>query len=278
MQIDLSIVIPTIDRKIELVKLLDSIELSNNYKFEILIIDQNPTDIISANLKKFENLLNIKHFRLLDRKGASVARNFGISQAYGKIICFPDDDCILFPNTIKLALKAISDQDCDVVFGKCIDENGNDSVIKWSKSAGFITRNNCDDKFVEATMFAKREIFETITYDEGLGVGTFHGSGEAYDLVLNMLDKKFSLYYNPNITFYHPNKVVDHSLTSSIRRVFSYSCGFGRLCIKHKLYKKLFKRLILVTGFIPVSYIVARKKTRYYCAELVGILSGIIIK
>ncbi len=33
-------------------------------------------------------------------------------------------------------------------------------------------------------MFAKRAVFKNLLYDETLGVGTFWGSGEAYDLVL----------------------------------------------------------------------------------------------
>ncbi len=79
--------------------------------------------------------------------------------------------------------------------------------------------------------------------------------------------------------FYHPNKVIDHALDSSIKRTYSYSCGFSKLCLKHKLHAKLLKRrLVLVAGFVPFSFFFARKKTRYYCVELLGIISGIIVK
>ena len=273
----LSIIIPTINRIKEIEDLLDSVPILNRVNFEIIIIDQNSQDIISDLIESFKSKFDIHHYRI-DQKGASLARNYGINKAVGEILCFPDDDCKFLPETIQIAIETIEKMNCDVVFGKCIDETGNDSVIKWSTKAAFISQKNCDDKFVEATMFAKREVFDKVIYDENLGVGTFHGSGEAYDLVLNLLNKKFSLYYNPDIIFYHPNKVVDHLLTSSIRRVFSYSCGFGRLCLKHKLYKKLLSRIILVSGFIPLSLLIAKNKTRYYFAEILGILSGIIVK
>lgn len=277
-QIKLSVIIPTLGRTEELTSLFSTIHAyKQEFDVEIILVDQNFGPVLIPIVKEFENVLSIYHYNV-DFRGASRARNFGIQHATGDIFCFPDDDCKFLPETIKLALAVFENINCDVVFGKCIDDSGNDSVIKWSKSAGYLSMKNCGDKFVEATMFARRKIFENLLYDETLGVGTFHGSAEAYDLVIRLLTKNKVLYYSPDIVFNHPNKVVDHSLDSSIRRTFSYSCGFGKLCLKHGLYKIFFHRLLLVTGFIPLSLFIARNKTRYYCAELLGLLSGVTIK
>jgi glycosyltransferase involved in cell wall biosynthesis len=273
----LSIIIPTVNRIAELGDLLSSIPLMNKDILEILIIDQNYDNGLSDVIEEYKQTFEIKHYRIRPN-GASNARNYGISKASGEIFCFPDDDCRFYPETIQIALETIDKKSCDVVFGKCVDTSGKDSITKWSKTAGYLSRKNCENKFVEATMFAKRAIFEDVLYEETLGVGTFHGSGEAYDLVLRLLKQNKMLYYDPVVVFYHPNKVIDHSLNSSIKRTYSYYCGFSKLCLKHNLYAKLLRRIVLVTGFIPFSVFFARNKTRYYCAELLGIFSGMIVR
>ena len=257
-------------------ELFNSLTKSNNKDFEILVIDQNFDNKLEELVSAFKKKFDLNHFKILP-KGASNARNFGISVAVGDIFCFPDDDCKFFPNTIDIALLTLEEQKCDVVFGKCIDELGNDSVIKWNLRSEFLTKKVHSSHFVEATMFAKREIMTNYPYDEGLGVGTFHGAEEAYDLILRLLSKDVKIYYNKEIIFYHPNKVLNYSSESEIKRVFTYRCGFAKLCFKHQFYLKYFKRVMLVTLALPFYFLFNRQKVRYYLAELLGLLSGAVI-
>lgn len=272
----LSIIIPTINRVFELEELFNSLLKSSNKDFEILVIDQNLDNKLDELISVFKKEFKLRHFKILP-KGASNARNFGISKAVGDAFCFPDDDCKFFDNTIDIALLTLEEQKCDVVFGKCVDELGNDSVIKWNLKSEFLTKKVHSNHFVEATMFSKRKIMINYPYDEGLGVGTFHGAEEAYDLVLRLLNDRIKLYYNREIIFYHPNKVLNYSSQSEIKRVFSYRCGFAKLCFKHKFYFKYFKRLMLVILALPFYFIFNNKKVRYYFAELLGLLSGVVI-
>ena len=132
--------------------------------------------------------------------------------------------------------------------------------------------------FIEFTMFIKKETFSKFLFDESFGVGTFYGAEEGYDLVLRMLHKKVIIFYTPEIKMYHPQKVINHSDSSEIRRVFSYRCGFAHLCVKHKLYKKYCTRLLKVILYIPYTMVFAPRKTRYYLSELMGLLTGIIVR
>lgn len=272
-----SIVVPTVGRVNELKSLLYSInEYCQGYKYEIIIVDQNVTNILDNLMHDF-SYLNIKHIKC-ELKGASYARNFGLKHVNGDIICFPDDDCEFTRDTLNNVSEIFDSIDCDLVFGKCIDREGNDSVINFSSNEDYLNLKHHEGMFVEATMFAKSNFFIDNIFDVELGVGTFHGAEEAYDLVLRSLKLNKKLYYSPLIKLYHPHKVIDYRSESSIKRVFTYRCGFSKLCVKHKMYKLLLVRFFSVLFYILYLFITRNKKLRYYSAELLGIMSGIVVK
>jgi len=271
----LSIIVATKGRKYELDALLDSISGYDLTMVEVLIIDQNVSNFLVDVIDKFKSKFQIKHIKT-EAIGAAHARNVGIENSTGKYLCFPDDDCKFLKDTIQIGLMEISKY--DVVFGKCVDENGFDSVINFAKEKGTINLKNYSNRFVEATMFASREIMLQFPYDKELGVGTFHGAEEAFDLVLRLLHSKRRLFYTPELVFYHPNKIMNYSSKNEIKRVFTYRCGFAKLCFKHGFYFKYFKRLILVFSSVPFYLVFNRKKCRYYFAELLGLLAGVTIR
>ncbi|RYY00500.1 glycosyltransferase family 2 protein [bacterium] len=270
----LSIIVATKGRLKEVEDLIYSIKYSNYKLIEVIIVDQNVSDGLTKLLADYNGELAIKHIKV-EARGASNARNIGIQQSVGQYFCFPDDDCKFMENTIDVALHKI--QHYDVIFGKCVDETGKDSVINFAKGDHNLTLQHHENMFVEATMFARKEIMLNYSYDENLGVGTFHGAEEAYDLILRLLNAGKNLAYSEDIIFYHPNKILNHSSQGEIRRVFSYRCGFAKLCFKHKFYKKYFTRLFLVLFAIPYFLIADRKKCRYYLSEFLGLIVGAII-
>lgn len=270
----LSIIVATKGRLKEVGDLINSIKYSNNELIEVIIVDQNVSDDLAKLIAVYDGELTIKHIKT-EARGASNARNIGIQHSVGQYFCFPDDDCKFMEDTIDVALYKIKHY--DVIFGKCVDETGKDSVINFAKGDHNLTLQHHENMFVEATMFAKKEIMLDFSYDENLGVGTFHGAEEAYDLILRLLYDGKKLAYSQDIVFYHPNKILNHSSFAEIRRVFSYRCGFAKLCFKHNFYKKYFSRLFLVSFAIPYFLIANRKKSRYYLAEFLGLIVGGVI-
>ena len=126
--------------------------------------------------------------------------------------------------------------------------------------------------------FLKKKCFQDYTYDENLGIGSFHGAEEGYDLVYRMINDDLKIYYNSNIIFYHPQVISTHTSDREIRRVFTYRCGFAYVCTKHNLLKKYYSRLIVVLLYIPYSLLFRRKTTRYYIVELLGLIAGKFIR
>lgn len=276
--IKFSVIIPTLHRVTEVNALLESIAHQAYQDLEVIIVDQNGDDRLVEIVAEYSNQLPIQHFRVAFR-GASKARNFGATYASGEILFFPDDDAELLPDLLWQAEVSFSENPtCDVIFGKCVDRLGNDSVCNFAEKSGYLTKSKHSGMFIEATMFIKRDVFLEHLFDESLGVGTFHGAEEAYDLVLRLLDNNKTLYYTPHLRVYHPNKVKNYQDSDEIRRVFAYRCGFAKLCLKHKLYKKLLLRAMAICLYLPALALTDRKRCRYYFSELLGLLSGIVIK
>jgi GT2 family glycosyltransferase len=272
----ISLIIPTINRTIELSNLLQSIENTQEKNIEIIIIDQNVDNRIDDIICNFSSSFFINHIKV-DFIGLSRARNHGVSFAKGEYIWFHDDDCEFFIDTFNNVYKALEKQDIDVFCGRCVDRNLNDSIVRFSKSAGFLTLKRHDKMFVEPAMIFKKEILDSIKFDEIIGVGTFYGSGEGYDLVLRMLKQNKRLYYNPSIVLYHPNKTVTHSSLVEIKRSFSYSIGFAYVCKKHGKKYEYYSRLIKVVLYLPFCFVFRRFKTRFYLAELSGLIAGMVL-
>ena len=273
----ISIIIPTIGRSSQLEALLHSITCSTYKHYEVIVIDQNQTGIADDVILKYNDILPIQHIKV-DFTGAARARNYGFKFANGQYLFFPDDDSELYPETLELFIKFLKSSGADVLFGKSVDRTLADSVAVFSDKSGYLSLKRHEKMFIEFTMFIKKETFSEFLFDESFGVGTFYGAEEGYDLVLRMLHKKVIIFYTPDIRMYHPQKVLSHSDSSEIRRVFSYRCGFAHLCVKHKLYRKYYSRLLKVILYIPYTMVFAPRKTRYYLSELMGLLTGIIVR
>ncbi|MGH9422256.1 MAG: glycosyltransferase family 2 protein, partial [Thermoanaerobaculia bacterium] len=143
---------------------------------------------------------------------------------------------------------------------------------------GWLTLDKHIGMFVEPATAVRTAVAREIPFDETLGVGTFHGAEEGYDWVLRLLQAGKRLYFQPSIEFFHPQTVVDKGSPGALRRVFSYRCGFARLCRKHGLWGKYTRRVALTACAIPVYAIVDRTKARYYVAELCGLVAGMVIE
>jgi glycosyltransferase involved in cell wall biosynthesis len=275
----LSVIIPTINRKLELEALLISIlDNLDNITFEVIIIDQNPSGFLDEIIGKFKYNLNIYH-HLVPFKGLSKAKNYGSKLAKGEYLTFPDDDCEIYQNTYTKALETLKSNNVDIVFGRCIDAYGNDSVLKFKKESYFLNKNNMLGGFVEATGVIHKSIFEKgFYYDENMGAGCFHGAEEGYDWLYRIFSSTtIEVFYNYELIFFHPQVVLNKGSSQAVKRAFSYSCGNAYLCKKHKFYFRYFKRLILISLSIPIYLIIDRKKAKYYSAQFCGLLSGYII-
>ena len=101
--------------------------------------------------------------------------------AKGKYISFPDDDCKVFLETYEKVFKLLDEKKYDMVFGKCVDVEDNDSVLNFKKYEYQLNSSNMLSGFVEATVVCKRQVFDDLLIDENMDAGEFFRAGEGFE-------------------------------------------------------------------------------------------------
>lgn len=106
-----SIIIPVYNVEAYISKCLDSILVDNNYKEEVVCVNDGSTDnsliILEEYAAKFKNV----HVISQSNKGLSEARNTGLRVAHGDYVLFIDSDDWLFPNSLQHVIEQIDGED-----------------------------------------------------------------------------------------------------------------------------------------------------------------------
>ncbi len=279
-----SLIVPTLNRREEVARLLASIEAQTCRDFEIIIVDQNPGDLLDEICRDFACRMPLLHLKTAS-KGAARARNHGLGFAKGTIINFPDDDCTLTPDLLaRIAARFSENPELDGLFARAIDpESGESSVTKFAAQSQRVTATNLYGTTVEFTMFVRRAIFDDVgLLDESLGVGTFFGAEEGADFVLRALYRKKRLLYDATLLIYHAQKIL-HYDQKELNRAYSYGKGFGRLSVKHlRLYRQpgaalRFMKFQTRAAVAMILYLLLfqAKRSRYYLRVFQGRFVGV---
>ena len=229
------IVVPTVGRRDELQRLLESLANQSHRSFRVIVVDQNEDDRLGPLLEGYADRVPV--VRLRSERGAARARNVGLREVSGDVVAFADDDCWYPPDLlVRVGDLLASDPDLDGVSGLVTDASGLPSASRWSKRAGPVDRNSVWTRAVAVSVFLRRKVIEAVgTFDETLGVGsgTPWGSGEETDYFLRALKQGFTIRYEPTLVVFHPQTRVAY--TSEERATGqSYGMGMGRVLHKHR--------------------------------------------
>ena len=110
-----SVVIPTYNRKPELLKAIDSVLNQSFGDFEIVVVDDGSDDGTQEALANL-NEPRIKYVKHEKRSGANAARNTGIKSAQGRYISFLDSDDIFLKNKFSRLREEIEKFPTEVIF------------------------------------------------------------------------------------------------------------------------------------------------------------------
>jgi len=128
MNIDLSIVVPTMNRRALLEEAVNSIvPLTTTKQVEVIVADDGSTDGTSEFVRK-HNLMNSPGGRAqlvlsatADRRGAQVARNRGMALARGRWVMFLDSDDVVVAGGVATLVEHLQgDPILDFAYGKII--------------------------------------------------------------------------------------------------------------------------------------------------------------
>lgn len=259
-------VMATLGRKNDLKRLFDSLSKQTYTDFELIIVDQNVDGLIDEIVSVYKTKFYINHIKTRMR-GLSRARNIGIDQAKGDIICFPDDDCWLEMDTLQKVNKEFMKRDIDAITIRAMGPDNRPLSKKELTEEEKVNRSNIWYGAMSISIFVKTKLAKVIGgFDESLGVGagTPYGAGEETDFLYRLLDQDKKIIHFQSINIYHPKK-DDNSLSSDVlrRRYHSYGYGIGYVLKKNNVNKKMvfsfFLRpvigslLSIIQGNIPLA-------------------------
>ena len=270
----LTIVVPTIGRKEELVQLFKSIEKQWDERLEIILVDQNPIGFIQNLLS--ENLLSKIIYIHSEKKGASHARNLGLEKATGKYINFCDDDAVLEDGFLASVIKGFEKYpDASMISFRVFDlEHDEVVMLPFPNTDCKIDKKNFHSVTIEISQVWEAGKIRLLNgFDPMLGVGSPFGAEEAKDLMVRALDNNLNMYYLAETAFRHPSKK-----DAPAKRYFSYAEGTASLAVKHynKPHVCFHVLMFACKSFLGVIvYNVWDRKNSYrYFMRFAGLLSG----
>lgn len=296
-QVDVSIVICTRNRPLDLQRCLGSIAMQACQPREIIVVDNAPDD--DATLRLTEQYPDVIYCRE-PRGGLSIARNTGIRHATGSIVAFTDDDVCLHPHWLfhlwhtfeqpgiqamtGLVMPATLDTESQQLFEKewsfyhgCCDLYFDSKYFQASLTAG----PRVWEIGAGANMAFRRTIFEKAGYfDERLGAGAA-GCSEDSEMWYRLLAAGMPIQYNPRAVVYHEHRSDKAGLH---RQLFSYMRGHAAAALiqqqqmpeagyRRYLYRKVVKTylpLLVKTAFRHPS------QCRLLLLQVQGIFSGVL--
>ena len=129
-----SLIIPVLNQKRNLIKLIKSIQNQPYENIEIIFIDDHSIDgsieLINQFMLTDKRIILLKHQK---NKGTFITRNNGVLAAKGEYILFIDPDDMFLENSLEYFNKATKKYpDIDIIQFRAIKKKG-DSLSKWTK-------------------------------------------------------------------------------------------------------------------------------------------------
>ncbi|MDD1620196.1 MAG: glycosyltransferase family 2 protein [Methylococcaceae bacterium] len=277
-----SLVLATLGRDTELVDFLKSLLYQSYKNFELIIIDQNQDGKIDAVVAPFMDCFDVKHVKV-DFTGNARARDYGIGLAQGRIVAFPDDDCVYEKSVLR---KVVAEFECRkdlgiLVVGSYDFASTRFSIGVNSRTPRYFSRLRMMG--VEFTHFfdLKRIDRQQFHLDHDFGIGSKYSGGEGFELLYRLLRAGATAFYTPKIRIYHADK--DHYKLGT-SRMLAYSTGIGAYIRKFANQQDLFilyyilRKMFIAPVFkmMLALLLLNPKKLSYSFYNLVGIWRGFL--
>jgi glycosyltransferase involved in cell wall biosynthesis len=277
-----SLVLATLGRDREVHDFLNSLRSQTYTDFELIIIDQNQDGKIDSIVKQFTHCLEIVHVKVAFT-GNAKARDYGIDFAHGRVVAFPDDDCVYEKDVLEDVVEEfrIRDKVSILSVGSYDFSKTRFSIGVNSHKPQYFSRRYMMG--VEFTHFFDVDKIgrEQFYLDHDFGIGSKYSGGEGFELLYRLLRDGNIAFYTPEIRIYHANK--DHYKLGTARMLM-YSTGVGAyirkfanqrdIFIWYYIFRKMFIAPLLKMMIALVSF--NHKKLVYSFYNLIGVWRGFL--
>ena len=218
----LSVIIPVYNVKREyLVECLESILKQSYSNFEIILIDDNSSNIETLNtLKEYENNSKIKIKYRKTNGMISVASNDGIKLAKGEFLVLVDNDDKLDQNAFYYLVEALNkDKTLDFIY---TDEDKMDIHGKYFEP--HFKPDYSPDTLMGMNYICHLSCLRTSLVREIGGFRKEYDGSQDYDLFLRILDKTKKIYHVPRI-LYHWRETPSSTSLALGNKSYAYIAG-----------------------------------------------------
>ncbi len=227
----ISLIVATIGRTAQNRRLLESLARQQGVSFEVIVVDQNESEILAPFLAG-DWPFPLTHLRRPGDRGASRARNMGWPRARAATLLFPDDDSWYPPDFLARGLALQAAREADILTGRSTDETGITINGRYARRAGRITRHGVWTRQIEWITFFRREVVARLGgFDETVGVGaaTPWQAGEGPDLILRAIDGGARAWYDPALIAFHDELPTRRPDAAMVDKGRAYGRGMGRV-------------------------------------------------
>jgi glycosyltransferase involved in cell wall biosynthesis len=205
-----SVLVTTYKNPLQLEKCLQALkdQTLDPSEFEVIIIDNAPTNDTEILCSKFENY----KYTIETKPGSYSARNKGLKESKGSVIAFTDSDCTPHKNWLMNAKEKIKGSCIDLLAGRIniVVKNEKNLYELFDKKNGFkqFTYFSNGHYGATANLFASKEVFKKH--------GVFN------DLLFSCGDREFCqrVVKEGGLLAYCNNIVVNHPARSTFKELF----------------------------------------------------------
>jgi glycosyltransferase involved in cell wall biosynthesis len=211
-----SIITPTFNRADFIRSAVESVLAQTFGDFELLIVDDGSTDNTVSVLEPYLSDVRIRYFHQ-PNQGQSVARNRGLAEAQGELICFLDSDDAWLENKLEKQVSMMDQYpEVDIIHGDeiDIDEYGREISRKnMRRFSGMIARQLLADNSVSINTVMVR----SRCFDEMGGFSEERRVADDYEIWLRFASRYRFLYVPAFFGFY---RVMSNQISSDKRARF----------------------------------------------------------
>lgn len=221
----ISVIVPTYNRKHELIKLLHSLNSQSlpPSQFEIVVVDDGSTDGTEEWLMENRNQFHANiSYHTQDHGGPGAARNLGMEKAQGDIFAFTDTDCIAEPHWLEQLMKPFHSEKAGAVGGKEIINDGDPLLMRcfhYLMTSPLTTGGLRGKKGKKLARFYPRTFNMAISKEAFQATGGFKKMFHAEDIELSYRIKQsgYDLLYEDSARVYHRRR---NNLTQFLKQLF----------------------------------------------------------
>jgi len=234
-----SVIAPTYNRKEMLMECLTSL-FNQTYpkdRYEIIVVNDGSTDGTEEVLKEYAKKAPCAFKWLTQQnRGPSAARNLGVKNARGEIICFIDDDCVAEKKWIENLISGFVMEKIGGVGGKIKAYNPKTSVEKYARmDQESAIRNSF---LITCNAAYRRDVLESVNgFDSNLRYG-----GDDIDVGIKVKQMGYELKYAPDAIVYHKHRTT---LNDLVKQRYNYGVGEAILSKKYG-YSSIFMQFIII--------------------------------